>query len=614
MFSTNPLQSPAISHLNLLKLSITNQSLKLAQQTHAQLYCLGLHQNPIISTNLINAYSVFKYPVLIRKVFDSIDFKDCRLWNTLINYFQKNDLCNESFSLFNEMCWTGDCVPDEFTFSTLAKASGVIGDLSVGKWVHGKCIKLGFCYDTVLVNSLLSMYKKCDGFQECRQLFDEMPQRTVSSWNVMISGYLDGKMSLTHYQVWEFIKNMLNEGLTPNEFTLSNLLPTCGNTLGQFDYGRELHCYIIRHEMNIHVDSGVHLDCCLIDMYSRCGKLYVARLIFDRTRFKNVFVWTAMMNGYLKDNDPKQTLILFRSMLKSNVEFNEVSLLTVLQACSLVAGLLGVKQIHVLCVKMGFVNHSVLCNVLIDMYSKNGLLSYAKQVFDHNCISKDAISWSCMISGYALHGKGQKAVDLYEKMLENGIKSDAINVVSVLSACSRSGLVEKGLDIYNKAISVHGINPTVEMCSCVVDLLGRAGQLDKALNFIKMMPLDPGPSVWGALVSASIVHTDDKTSVLGYKSLIEIEPENASNYVLLSNLYAMFKKWDCVADVRKVMKDRSLNKQPGCSWIDVNTKTHSFFVCDKTHPASDEIYKILNELILVMKRPCSGYITGHDFN
>ncbi|XP_024984180.1 pentatricopeptide repeat-containing protein At3g12770-like [Cynara cardunculus var. scolymus] len=605
MFSTKPSQSPAPRHLlQLLQLSISNQSLKLTHQSHARVCHLGLQQHPVVLTNLINAYALTENTVQSRKLFDSIEVKDVGLWNTYINGFVKNDLHPESFSIFNNMCRTANSLPDGFTFSTLAKASGVIGDLLAGKCVHGKTIKLGFLSDTILTNSLMSMYNKCDRIQDSRKLFDEMPQRTISSWNIILSGYVSGENPFLEYQVWKILKYMLTEGLKPNEFTLSSLLPMCGFRLGRFDHGRELHCYIIRNELNLDIYSGVHLNCSLIDMYSRCRKVSLARLIFDQMRFKNVFTWTAMMNGYLQIGDGNEVVLLFCEMQRrGDVEPNEVSLLTLLPAGNLVAGLLGVMQIHGYCAKKSFINHTSFCNCLIDMYSKNGLLSHAREVFDHDCLAKDAISWGSMISGYGLHGKGQEAVDLYDKMLANGIKSDAIHVVGVLSACSRSGLVEKGLDVYRKATSISGFEPTMEMYSCVVDILGRSGQLDEALSFIKTLPLEPGPSVWGAFVSASVLHTNYETGVLAYKALIQIEPENPSNYVSLSNLHATSRKWDSVAEVRRTMKERSLRKFPGCSWITINSETHSFSASDKGHPDSGKIYEILNELILAMKKP-----------
>ncbi|KAM0065027.1 putative tetratricopeptide-like helical domain superfamily [Helianthus debilis subsp. tardiflorus] len=572
MFSKNPSKSPPPHHL--LQLLTKTQSLKLTKQTHIQ------------------------SPTL----FNSIELKDTYSYNTLINTYAKHNLYHQCFTLFNSMCHSIHS-PDEFTFSILANISGDTGHFFAGKWVHGKCVKRGFVADVVLANSLMLMYGKCDRTEDARKLFEEMPQRSIASWNIMLGMYVNGECSFSDSDVWEFVKRMLLEGQKINEFTLSNLLPLCGKRMGRFDHGRELHWYIVR-KMNLDVDSGVHLNCCLIDMYSRRSKVSLARFVFDQMRFRNIFVWTAMMNGYLRNGDPEETVRLFREMRRaSEVEPNEVLVLTLLPACNLTAGLLGVQQTHGLSVKKGFINHTSLCNSLIDMYSKNGLLTSARKVFDHDCHSKDTISWSCMISACGLHGNGHEAVTLYDKMVTSGIKPDAISVVGVLSACSKSGLVEKGLDVYNKAITVFGLDPTVEMCSCVVDLLGRSGRLDEALTFIKSMHLEPGPSVWGALLSGCVDPAHYETKVLGYKSLIEIEPENASNYVSLSNVYATSRRWDYVADIRRVMKERNLSKVPGCSWITVNRKTHSFLVADKAHPACDKIYEILSELVLVMKRP-----------
>lgn len=194
-------------------------------------------------------------------------------------------------------------------------------------------------------------------------------------------------------------------------------------------------------------------------------------------------------------------------------------------------------------------------------------------------------------------------------MLQKGNKPDTITVVGVLSACGRSGLVDEGLRIYNSAISEYGIKPTVEICSCLVDMLGRSGKLGLALDFIKTMPMEPGPSVWGALVSASIQHGNLEMQDLAYKFLIRLEPENPSNYVSLSNLHAFSRRWHDVAKVRKIMKERGLRKTPGCSWISINNSTHCFYAADKAHPCSNSIYEMLDGLILLMK----GTVHPPDF-
>lgn len=531
------------------------------------------------------------------------------LWNTLVNGYVKNGEYVEVFEFFKEMC-RGDLFPDDYTLASLAKVAGETGDSAAGKLVHGRSIRSGFVLDVVVSNSLMSMYGKCGSFGDVRKVFDEMPQRNVGSWNVLIAGYVGCGDHGLDEGMWQIVKCMQIDGVKPDGFTVSSLLPLCGvGTRKWPDYGRELHCYVVKNEMEFSFHSDVHMGCCLIDMYSKSNRLVAARWVFDQMKSRNVYTWTAIINGYAENGSSDEALNLFRAMqVRDGIEPNRVSLVSILPACNNHASLMGGKQIHGFAIRK-LLNHDVsLCNALIDMYSKCGSLDLARRVFEDDSFLKDAISWSSMISGYGLHGRGNEAVSLFDKMVLEGVKPDTITVVGLLSACGRSGLVDEGLNIYSSAINNYGIKPTVEICACVVDMLGRLGQLDQALEFIKNMPVQPGPSVWGALVTASVIHGNSTMQDLAYRYLIELEPENPSNFILLSNVYASSKQWDVVAEVRTMMKEKGLRKEPGCSWISFNSATHCFYVADKAHPCSNSIYEMLENLIFVMKDvKCSPY-------
>jgi len=601
--------SSAENLLDLLRLSLTHKSLKLTQQCHARILSLGFTQNPFLATKLISAYAIFGVPALSRLVFDSLHFKSVYLWNSLINGFVKNRAYNEAFGWFYQMCCRGVLL-DDYTLATMSKVCHEIGDLNAGKLIHGKSLKTGFVLDVIVANSLMSMYSKCGGFGECLKLFDEMPERNVGSWNVILSGYADSGDRNFDKEVSGFVKDMQIEGLKPDAFTVSSLLTLCNGHMGKRDRGRELHGFIVRIELAVGSGTEVHLGCCLIDMYSRSNRVDVGRRVFDRMECRNVYAWTAMINGHVQNGALEEGLVLFHEMqVRDGVEPNKVSLVSVLPACSAVAGLTGVKQIHGYAIRKQFNNDVSLCNALIDMYSKCGSLDHAKQVFEFGSFRRDPISWSSMISGYGLHGKGEEAVFVYNKMLQLGNKPDMITIVGVLSACSRAGLVDEGLCIYKSAINKYRIKPTVEICACVVDMLGRSGQLGQALDYIKTMPMEPSPSVWGAVVSASIIHGNSEMQDLAYRFLVQLEPENPSNYVSLSNLHASSRRWDVVSEVRTMMKDRCLTKTPGCSWISINNTTHFFYAADKLHPCSKSIYELLGGLILLMKGPA----VSHDF-
>jgi pentatricopeptide repeat protein len=152
-------------------------------------------------------------------------------------------------------------------------------------------------------------------------------------------------------------------------------------------------------------------------------------------------------------------------------------------------------------------------------------------------------------------------------MLASRVKPDSIVGLGVLSACCRVGLVLKGLNIYNSIVKDHGVQPTEEMCACIVDLLGRSGHLDHALDFIKSMSVEPGPSVWGSLLDASVTHSNKEIQDLASRSLLRLGEEKPSNLVAVSNVNASSRRWNLVERVRNTINQGSLKKKTGCSWV-----------------------------------------------
>ncbi|KAK9931307.1 hypothetical protein M0R45_018586 [Rubus argutus] len=233
-------QPPNLHHF--VQLSIANRSLLLAQQAHARVLTHGLRQDPFTATKLISAYALFGDPSKSKLVFDSVEPKNAYLWNSMISGYVRNCVYNEAYELFIEMCYC-NVLPDDYTFATMAKVSGEVGDLGAGKWVHGKSIRAGFVMDTVVANSLMSVYCKCGDFGEGRKVFDEMPERNVGSWNVLMAGYRSTTDHDFDKGLLETAKCMMMSGVKPDGFTVSSLLPLCGgDDSGKLDYGRELHC------------------------------------------------------------------------------------------------------------------------------------------------------------------------------------------------------------------------------------------------------------------------------------------------------------------------------------------------------------------------------------
>jgi pentatricopeptide repeat protein len=234
-------------------------------------------------------------------------------------------------------------------------------------------------------------------------------------------------------------------------------------------------------------------------------------------------------------------------------------------------------------------------NALVTMYSKCGTIDDALKLFDA-MICRDIISWNAMITGYAQHGRCLESLNLFEQMQSRCIKPNEISFVGVLSACSHAGLVDEGWHYYSSMRLDHGIVPGVEHYACMVDLLGRAGQLDKAENLMNDMPFGPNAFVCRTLLGACRVHGNLEVGKRVAECLIELDPQDAATYVTLSNIYAAAGRWETATKVRKMMKDRGVRKDPGFSWIEVKSRVHAFVLGDQTHLQTEEIYASLERL------------------
>ncbi|XP_020095264.1 pentatricopeptide repeat-containing protein At3g46790, chloroplastic-like [Ananas comosus] len=468
---------------------------------------------------------------------------------------------------------------DPFALAALARAAAARACSGAGAGagaadaaaLHAFALRLGALpADPVLANALVLAYSRCGLLSpHARQLFDEMPLRTPASWNTLMSELSRSGPPSSHKEVFDLLYLMQIDGLRPDGFTVSVVLPLCGGGPAGLLRGREIHGFVVRNDLGL--GSDFHVGSCLIDMYCRVRRVDLGRRVFDKMRVKNVVNWTAMIGAYVEIREFAEAMRLFREMqCKGGIFPNRATLVSVLPAVGSLVSLLEAKQIHGYSFRMWLSREVSLNNALIDTYSKCGSLYYATRIFDDGSWHKDTISWSSIISSYGIHGKGEEAVGLFNEMCSLGIKPDSIIGLVVLSACCRAGLVENALEIYNSLVKDHEIIPTVEMCSCMVDLLGRAGQLNRALDFIKSMKVVPGPSVWGALFDASVIHNNQEMQILAYESLLQLEQKNPSNFVSLSNLHAFSGRWDIVEQVRTKMKQSRLKKMAGCSWLNVN--------------------------------------------
>lgn len=311
----------------------------------------------------------------------------------------------------------------------------------------------------------------------------------------------------------------------------------------------------------------------LVGFYANCGKLTVARSLFERISGPDLATWNTLLAAYANsgdgdgDGESEEVLRLFVDMLKSScVRPNEVSLVALIKSCANLGELRGGFWAHVYILKNNLTLNEFIGTSLIDLYSKCGPLKFAGQVFD-KMPKRDTSCYNAMIRGLAVHGFGQEAIEFYKNMISLGLIPDEATFVVTISACSHSGLVDEGLKIFHSMKAVYAIEPKVEHYGCLVDLLGRSGRLEEAEECIKKMPMKPNATLWRSFLASAQIHGDLERGEIALKHLLGLEFENSGNYVLLSNIYAGVNRWDDVEKTRELMKDHCVNKSPGISTI-----------------------------------------------
>eukprot|EP01018_Ginkgo_biloba_P028267 Gb_24755 [translate_table: standard] len=586
------------TYSSLLKAS-TN--MKTLEQVHAHMLIIGLQQDIFLGTKLVSKYSMCGSVEKARLVFDKISRRNVFLWNAMIIGCARNGRSQETLSLYYQMRQAG-IHPNNFTFPVALKACAALSALQEGKEIHYHIVRTGVDSNIFVGTALIDMYVKCKSIENARQVFDKMPVRDVVLWTAMIVGYVQNGLAneaLTLF--WQ----MQIADVKPDSLTMASVLSACAQ-LGVVNQGKRIHDYIIRSGL----ESDVSVSNSLVAMYAKCGSLEIARQLFDKMSKRDVISWNAMIAGYAQNGHANEALRLFDQMQQVDMKPDSVTMVSVLPACSHLGALQQGKWIHDYINRNGFESDVSVSTALIDMYAKCGSIEIARNVFD-NMSKRDVVSWSAMISGYGMHGHGKDALALFIQMLETGIKPNDVTFISVLSACSHAGLVNEGWQYFDCMTQDYHITPRVEHYSCMVDLLGRAGCLDEAHDFVNNMPLEPHVGVWGALLGACRIHCNIELGEQVANRLFYLDPEHVGYYVLLSNIYAEAGRWDDVTKVRTMMKERGLEKTPGCSLIEINNRVHAFLVGDKSHPQSEKIYATLETLTRQMEE--AGYVPNTKF-
>lgn len=443
-----------------------------------------------------------------------------------------------------------------------------------------------------LDNTLIAMYFACGDVQRARLVFEGMCDRDVISWTSLISGLVQNGSPLQGIQQFA---TMMHCDVRP-DFVVLVTIAKAFMELDNLPGAESAHSLVVKG--GFHDEQDVMIT--LTAMYASFGCLVAARALFDMVppQQVNVILWNAMISGYSKNGFASEAVHLYKHMqlVARNLAPDSITLRSVIFACAQ----LGSTELAAWmedCVCCSEYREDVLVNTaLIDMYAKSGSISHARAVFERMHVDdRDVVVWSALITGYGVQGLVNEACTLFQDMKLAGVRPNDVTFLGLLSACNHAGAVEKGWSYFHSMKPDYGIEPQHQHYACVVDLLSRAGQLDRAYQFILNMPIKPEMTVWGALLHGCKMHGHSNMAMAecAAQHIFELEQSNAGHYVQLANMYASAGMWSQVAGMRVTMRERGVTKATGFSFIEVDGEVHSFHAWDHSHPRATEIFAML---------------------
>ncbi|GMH08480.1 hypothetical protein Nepgr_010320 [Nepenthes gracilis] len=583
----------------------------------------GYEEDVVVGTSILNAYTKNGSLDIARHFFETMPERNEYSWSTMIAAFSHSGRLDDAIALYMRSPQRTVCL--QTAMMTAYTQNGRIQDAE-------KIFNEISTPNIVTWNSMIAGYLQNGMLEEADDMFTRMPARNSASWAAMIAGFAQngqGEIAL------DLFSHLHRSGNSPNHSCFTSSLFACAN-LGVIGKGKQIHALTIKtvSQYNSYVGNS------LISMYAKCKNVVAvskvfntmevkdmvswnslitafsendmlddARAIFEKMPKRDVVSWTAILSAYVQTGHVDVALQMFLDMMERGMKPSQLTVTSILSACGVVGATKLGEQIHGQIFKLGFDSLLFVNNALITMYFKCG--SEDGFCIFQDMSERDIVTWNAVLAGCAQNGFGKEAVKIFARMEAENILCNEITFLEILCACSRAGLLDEGWAYFNSMHQVYGIQPLVYHYTCMVDLLGRAGELSKAEALIESMPVEPDSVIWEALLGACRIHNNMELAERVAKNISLMKTNKAGTYVLLSNMYAFEGRWDKVREMRDLMKVHKVSKEPGISWIQIKNKLHSFRTADKTHDLVEEIYSLLKEYHELLKM--LGYVPDTNF-
>ncbi|OAY57323.1 pentatricopeptide repeat-containing protein At2g42920, chloroplastic [Manihot esculenta] len=491
--------------------------------------------------------------------------------------------------------------------------------------LHAQLIKTGLAKHPIAASRLLAFCASSAGdINYAYLVFTQIQNPNLFIWNTIIRGF--SQSSTPQIAIFLFMDMLLTSPIQPQRLTFPSVFKAYAQ-LNLASEGAQLHGRVIKMKLdndpfirntilNMYANSGflsearkvfaggIDFDVVawniMIMALAKWGLIDESRRLFDNMLSRNTISWNSMISGYVRNGRFIEALEMFRKMQEESIKPSEFTMVSLLNACACLGAIRQGEWIHDYMVKNKFELNAIVVTAIIDMYSKCGSINDALQVFK-SAPKKGLSCWNATILGLAMNGQDNEAIQLFSVLESTNLKPDHVSFIGVLTACNHSGLVDKAKDYFLLMKEKYKVKPSIKHYSCMVDVLGRVGLLEEAEELIRNMPMDPDAIIWGSLLWSCCKHGNIEMANRVAKHLIELDSSESSSFVLMANVYAASSHFEEAIEQRLSMKEKQIEKEPGCSLIEVNGEVHEFVAGGRLHPKAKEIYHVLDALKLIIK-------------
>ncbi|KAI0529447.1 hypothetical protein KFK09_001997 [Dendrobium nobile] len=561
LISNLPIRQPD-SLRRLLRLAGEQRDLALGQALHAVITkAHHQHDHTRLLNSLITTYLKLGELSDALQVIDEMPFPDVASFTSIISYYAKSGMENEVVSLFARMRQM-DVNPNEFSFVALVTNCIRQFNFQLGSQVHAFALKTYYSNCTHVSNALIGMYVRCGHVDSALQVFGEMPERDVSSWNAAILGMVE---ECRYAEAFELFDAMGADGTYGDRFSLSTLLTAAVESFTGGE-GEAIHAYALK----IGLDFDLSVGNALLALYTKFGRMEDLLHIFDRMHARDVISWTAVLNGFMefglvesaidffnkmpeknhisynvvlagfcKNGHGSEGLDFFQQILVNEVEISDFTITSLVKACTLASDMKKTEQIHGFIIKSGCKPSAWIDSALVNLFAKCGRMEDALKIFEQQSDEKEktsCITWTSLIHAYGRNGQPDEALTLFCRMIkrENFLNIDELALAAILGVCGTLGFFNFGKQI--KSISIKlGFLCELGVSNAIISLFAKCGYLKDAVLFFNQMPEHDIIS-WNTLINAFLLFRlgDEALSMWNEMENCAMFPDSISYVLIIS--------------------------------------------------------------------------------